>query len=1220
MTSSGQNQAQGIVAAGLLGYQIRLPNVQLGGYDPEVPVSESIPPDPQRPLSPFATRHGVSKDPFWRFYHPDNRAHSGLAPEFPDTNGLPSGQIPKPSNEELDRLFYAERGQARIANFGPRTWQLSALGENLAFDGSLDDASSLSSIDPYADWRSFLRQAVQIDQDRWLSCFGRNHWLDLRTNLLRSLRNPTPGLENSYSPYSDRVWWSMDNEVVSSVIDIALEVANRVLRQLCLERSEWLDTILFAIPSRSGQDPRYNYDELFRDDVYRWRPRPERERATSDELWSRLERLTAKYVCFGFTDENVTGLAHGVTRTSTWSALKAVVTLDVKGLRPLFEMDSTLSERCVSIFFLFSTIVHELMHAVVQCRDELGDMEAEPLYNEEWIAEIGHSFENAVFGGSVHRRPDMTNVALGRNPGYPSHVALIDWPSRYMGDFFSGAQIENNGKSRALERAWECYLVPTEWVSAMFSETFWADVVSSRGSAAFRPPRVLGSQMNFLELDELVITSCRPVLPPRFSVPELENRSRRLVGRWKAERRAMLQRRSEWYNEEYASWQLLPWSELSTRELINQFRYYHARRNLVECRKIEAALVPLAAMRTMRPYTPNLFSFQYIIALLMPWYTPASSPKPAERLALLWPSSATVTWFRSLIQAPNVEAFHIAQDDVDEEQQVESLQSIYTTAVGSPFNCLDTIGSQIQTLMYPQGGPASWIDAVIQCYTQIRAEREANPDHDIWTSFPFSIPPYDPGWVTVEYVGGTFAYPDQVRYGNYNPWQDLAQGSTFFPSPPSSPPPGPAGGSGSMVATRSMTSRMLPSRRVYTQYFYISHVANHRSLDNAWVVEPDDLLKELRTTEEEYHAVVATGPQGPTLIRGDPRAEAIRARLSDRRPIGKLILLKRAEELAESNGRNGQPSWISLGPQIYDITKFPFRPADIHFGLPQSAGGPMPSAILENRTRADDLVRRLNPYLCGYLDMPQPARHMQHFTPRRLRWFDNPDLGIYIAVNNVVYDITSYLRFHPGGNRLLLRYTGQDATAAFQEYHDLDLMSSYEKLAVGYLVPEIEMRDMRENQVAVHDWVFDISPLANEDPSLYAALNQYCGVDTTDSITRGDAGTHSLVTLFLEKKNLIVAGLAKTGLPDFPRGELVNHRSHRLPGGAYVVANRYVYNTTHLMRYPDLYERKLGPNWAGREITMPGIAQWLTDEFSHRCIARLVEGPAWEQPDVNVDP
>lgn len=123
--------------------------------------------------------------------------------------------------------------------------------------------------------------------------------------------------------------------------------------------------------------------------------------------------------------------------------------------------------------------------------------------------------------------------------------------------------------------------------------------------------------------------------------------------------------------------------------------------------------------------------------------------------------------------------------------------------------------------------------------------REANPDPNTWVNFTFTIPRYEPGWVMATKYGGFLEFADQATYVNYNSWHDLARGSSLFDSPPSSPPPSNSGPSsqGPTVATRPGATAQqqwaMPARRLYPRYFYISHVANHRSLDNAWVVEPD---------------------------------------------------------------------------------------------------------------------------------------------------------------------------------------------------------------------------------------------------------------------------------------------------------------------------------------------------------------------------------------------
>jgi len=48
----------------------------------------------------------------------------------------------------------------------------------------------------------------------------------------------------------------------------------------------------------------------------------------------------------------------------------------------------------------------------------------------------------------------------------------------------------------------------------------------------------------------------------------------------------------------------------------------------------------------------------------------------------------------------------------------------------------------------------------------------------------------------------------------------------------------------------------------------------------------------------------------------------------------------------------------------------------------------------------------------------------------------------WIIVHNKVYDITDFLDEHPGGSRIILRYAGKDATAAYEPIHPPDVISS----------------------------------------------------------------------------------------------------------------------------------------------------------------------------------
>ncbi|KAI1473875.1 hypothetical protein K445DRAFT_259840 [Daldinia sp. EC12] len=174
-------------------------------------------------------------------------------------------------------------------------------------------------------------------------------------------------------------------------------------------------------------------------------------------------------------------------------------------------------------------------------------------------------------------------------------------------------------------------------------------------------------------------------------------------------------------------------------------------------------------------------------------------------------------------------------------------------------------------------------------------------------------------------------------------------------------------------------------------------------------------------------------------------------------------------------------------------------------------------------------------------------------------------------------------------------------------------------MQVGYLVPEYTWEELQENHVAVHDWVFNISSLEQEDPSLFHTLQKYTRQDTTAAVTRHDSAAAALIKLFLDNKDLIVAGLTRKRLLDIPRWEFLQYNDYESPQGAWVAVDGYIYNVGHLMKHPEYYEHQIGFNWAARELTDPNLAQWLTTNFPARCIGRLVEGPIPPQPKAEPD-
>lgn len=57
----------------------------------------------------------------------------------------------------------------------------------------------------------------------------------------------------------------------------------------------------------------------------------------------------------------------------------------------------------------------------------------------------------------------------------------------------------------------------------------------------------------------------------------------------------------------------------------------------------------------------------------------------------------------------------------------------------------------------------------------------------------------------------------------------------------------------------------------------------------------------------------------------------------------------------------------------------------------------------------------------------------------------------WIVIKNNVYDVSSYMKrdLHPGGNEVLQKYAGQDATESFSALHSDDAWSELEQFRIG---------------------------------------------------------------------------------------------------------------------------------------------------------------------------
>ncbi|PYH95375.1 cytochrome b5-like heme binding domain-containing protein [Aspergillus ellipticus CBS 707.79] len=74
----------------------------------------------------------------------------------------------------------------------------------------------------------------------------------------------------------------------------------------------------------------------------------------------------------------------------------------------------------------------------------------------------------------------------------------------------------------------------------------------------------------------------------------------------------------------------------------------------------------------------------------------------------------------------------------------------------------------------------------------------------------------------------------------------------------------------------------------------------------------------------------------------------------------------------------------------------------------------------------------------------------QPFTPADVASHNSPDKGLYIIIDNNVYDVTQFVDEHPGGAKILKRVAGKDASKQFWKYHNESVLKKYTpKLKIG---------------------------------------------------------------------------------------------------------------------------------------------------------------------------
>ncbi|KAK3177588.1 hypothetical protein K4F52_009639 [Lecanicillium sp. MT-2017a] len=74
----------------------------------------------------------------------------------------------------------------------------------------------------------------------------------------------------------------------------------------------------------------------------------------------------------------------------------------------------------------------------------------------------------------------------------------------------------------------------------------------------------------------------------------------------------------------------------------------------------------------------------------------------------------------------------------------------------------------------------------------------------------------------------------------------------------------------------------------------------------------------------------------------------------------------------------------------------------------------------------------------------------QTFAPSEIAKHKDKENGIWLLIDDNVYDVTNFVDEHPGGARVIQRFAGKNASKAFWKYHGESVLKKYgDKFKIG---------------------------------------------------------------------------------------------------------------------------------------------------------------------------
>ncbi|KAK8079166.1 cytochrome b5-like Heme/Steroid binding domain-containing protein [Apiospora phragmitis] len=1084
------------------------------------------------PLSPWAARFDHADVPF---DFGDGLRHSGTAPLYPSLDAvnyhdLPSSQQPlnMPDEQGLDRLFYTEKWQNQKLQ-GLKSWQAGAINEDMAH---LPYHGGHSANYNHAEnYRRFESHVLTVNEPSWFNVMKKENWFDTEVK-------PYP---NETRPHISH--WTVKDPRIWSEVRILLEYAYRVIDQLIKERDPWLDTLMFGDMVKLDGTP-VDPKSTVEPEKYVLQSRqsanlPDRG-AYEAIARQRFEELT-RFASFGFADEWDHEM-EDVTFRGVTNALQdpsrahepgyKMVTLVLISSSILRDLCQDAPNKPTPAETSFGRLDAATTHAVsYQRRYERWDIpqHKEPYVGDDQLREVGISFERHVFGGSgSHFGEFATRMVEGQT----NRWKLIEWCFENE-DIAAALRSYNEAPKDALDMSdlkrggridifWHA---PAFFAALLFTDQYWDDVIAKKGRNSLKPPAVaFAPNRQNIEDDSAMFHSLQ-VSEIEPAVDELRAPLQKVRAALRNRNRQMAQLRP-WYGDEHARWEKSLWGWTTIRTYIETFRSYHARRDLRGCLDTLWMVRNISDNYTRNPSHQKYADERatYIAYWMLHFLMAASLPIKsvyAEKFDVYrgYFNTQTANWTAS---ARNV--WRLNRRD----RRARDLPTIAPqTPAQHPMDFLRLAEDVLFPLNHCLLTSRPWIFALVQCYRDLYRQRQqpsTNPQDD-WADFVFDVPTYS----------RSDAYVMTQRAVSYlNSMAGLSLTTT--PLPDNSFEREGIEYSPKMKATepKPKFTRFWTNTEVADRGWII--VRNSNGYPEVWNptgVEVGNFGSNQQALEivlEKWHCGKVLKNDTDSLVeefRRDLRSQPYRH-------MGLLLMWYTENEVLEMDGALSRPHYKMDGAWVYNITEFLSTATIMEEEAVLAEDSQNPGYLVSDKITKETWAK-LWPYRCGGL-RPEVAEPLTKpidapilLTWDQLRSHDNPDNGIYIAIDEIIYDVTgnyspptirppslsmfNYCQHHPAHFSVLASLVGRDATADFKAVHPGGMASlpiaavQHTIRRVGRVVPEWDGQFIPADCYALHDFLLRCG--------LAEYQRGYGGLDMTGSLS---GGAHTPDTPDLEER------------------------------------------------------------------------------------------------------